>query len=292
VFAAYIYSSAGGRHFFNSASDAADWGRDALANVEAAQFLDGVMFLETGEWIADLWLIDPAVFEGPQDPRAPIDQAIPADLLALGLPSVLGTAADRETVQGSVAAEILFGGGGAADVLVGGDGDDIHVATGVTVRIVETAGGGIDSLYSLAEWARLDTHVENLSLLGDGNSSGYGNALDNVLLGNTGRNRLDGGDGADLLDGGAGNDTLLGGAGADRFRFSGPTPGSDWIIGFDVAEDIVEIEQALIGAATITEVLAAAVATTFGTRIDVGEFHVTFGQIDPSVLSVENFSLI
>jgi Ca2+-binding RTX toxin-like protein len=291
VFADYIYTAAGGRHFFNGGIDMADWGRDALVNVEKAQFLDGVLDLETGVWTEGLWLIDPLIFEGPFDPSDPGETEMPADLLAGGLPILSGTAADMETVTGTAAAEILTSGGGTGDVLAGGAGDDIYVSFGVTMRVQEAAGEGMDTLVVLSDWGRLDANVENLELAGTAHSNGYGNELDNILTGNAGRNRLEGGAGDDTLDGGAGNDILVGGDGADRFRFTGPNPGADWIIGFDVANDIVQVGQSLVGTATIADLLAAAVADDFGTYVEIGAFRLTFGKLDPGELGLGNFEL-
>lgn len=292
VFADYIYTAAGGRHFFNGGIDMADWGRDALVNVEKAQFLDGVLDLETGVWTEGLWLIDPSIFEGPVDPSDPSATEIPAELLNSGLPILSGTSADLEMVTGTAAAEILTSGGGTGDVLAGGAGDDIYVSFGVTMRVLEAAGDGTDTLVVLSDWGRLDANVENLELAGTAHSDGFGNELDNTLIGNAGRNRLEGRDGNDTLDGGAGNDILVGGDGADRFRFSGPNPGADWIIGFDVANDVIQVEQSLIGSATTADILAAAVAGDFGAYIDVGEFRLTFGKLDPNDLTLDNFELI
>ena len=55
----------------------------------------------------------------------------------------------------------------------------------------------------------LPANVENLTLLGAGNISGFGNALDNNITGNTGNNNLDGGVGADTMAGGVGNDSYF-----------------------------------------------------------------------------------
>lgn len=292
VFPNFIYTTAGGRHFFNGAAESADWGRDALVNVEKAQFLDGVLDLETGVWSAGLWLIDPAIFEGPDDPSDPWPTAIPAELLARGLPILSGTAAHAETVTGTAADEILTGGGGAGDTLAGGGGNDIYVTLGVTTRVVEEAGGGIDTLVVLSDWGRLDAHVENLELAGTLHSNGYGNDLGNVMLGNDGRNRLEGGAGDDILDGRGGNDILVGGEGSDRFRFTGPSPGADWIVGFDAANDIVQVEQALVGTATVADILAAAAESVYGAVIEIGDLRVTFGNLAPEDLTIANFEMI
>jgi Ca2+-binding RTX toxin-like protein len=205
---------------------------------------------------------------------------------------VSGTIADMETVAGTTASEVITGAGGTGDTLVGGDGDDIYLVTGVTARVVEAANEGIDTLKVYSDWGRLDDNIENLELIGSTHSNGYGNNLDNTLIGNAGRNRLDGGAGDDIIDGGAGNDTLVGGEGQDRFLFTGPNPGADWIIKFDLAQDIVQVDQSLIGSATVADLLSAATADDYGTRIDVGDFRLTLGKIDPSELNAANFELI
>ena len=292
VFADFIFTSAAGRHFFNGGQDMADWGRDALINVEYAQFLDGVLNLETGAWQADTWIVDSTTFEGPPDPTAIVPNSVPADLAALGLTVLEGTSADKEIITGTAADEVLGGGGGTADVLVGGGGDDIYFANGVTVRVIEAAGEGTDTLYVYREWGRLDDNVENLVLRGDIHSNGYGNALNNVLTGNDGRNRLEGGDGDDILNGGAHNDVLVGGEGSDRFQFTGPNPGADWIVGFDLANDIVEVQQSLIGTSTEQDILNAATDGLYGAEIAIGGFRLTFGKIDAADLTEDHFVLI
>ena len=77
----------------------------------------------------------------------------------------------------------------------------------------------------LATYA-LDATTKNLAFAGTGAFVGTGNALDNVIVGGSGKNKLSGGAGqdrliggsdADYLDGGTGADTMIGGAGNDIY---------------------------------------------------------------------------
>ena len=103
-----------------------------------------------------------------------------------------------------------------ADTMVGGAGDDTYFVNLATDVITENANEGTDTIrtsltsVSLANYA----NVENLTYTGTGNFTGVGNALNNVITGNTGSDTLLGGLGTDTLSGGAGNDRLDGGAGA------------------------------------------------------------------------------
>ena len=126
-----------------------------------------------------------------------------------------------ERVIGSNFADTLTGGNGAS-TLQGGAGDDVYfVKAGTT--LVETAGGGTDTVYSDATYT-LAAHLENLFATGTNAINLTGNESDNLIVGNEANNQLIGGGGNDTLrgaggddnlDGGNGNDVLDGGAGAD-----------------------------------------------------------------------------
>jgi VCBS repeat-containing protein len=123
------------------------------------------------------------------------------------------------------------------DRVSGGAGDDVYFIdlSGYYVdKVIEGAVAGYDTVYSSASYA-LPANVEELHLIGDEDLEGGGNALANMLIGNSGDNRLygkagndlllddaghdllDGGDGNDVLDGGRGSDMLIGGKGDDLF---------------------------------------------------------------------------
>lgn len=122
-----------------------------------------------------------------------------------------GKAADQ--ISGSAAANVLDGGAGA-DTLRGGAGNDTYVIDQSGDRIVESSGGGFDTVRSAVSYV-LGSEFEHLVLTGSAATRGTGNAAANRLSGNVGGNALDGGSGADTLDGAGGADSLNGGSGAD-----------------------------------------------------------------------------
>lgn len=108
--------------------------------------------------------------------------------------------------------------------MLGGAGNDIYVVDVVGDRVFETTttasvidAGGIDMVLSAITF-NLDASpgvqfVERLMLIGTANINGIGNALANVLTGNSGNN---------ILNGGLGNDIMLGGAGNDSYVVNAP----------------------------------------------------------------------
>ncbi len=132
------------------------------------------------------------------------------DLVLTGSSNISGTGnALGNTITGNTGNNTLNGGGGS-DTLAGGGGNDIYVVDATGDVIVENPGEGIDTVqagisYSIAALA----DVENLTLTGSGNINGIGNALANVITGNSGNNVLDGGSGNDTLVGSSGNDTYV-----------------------------------------------------------------------------------
>lgn len=180
---------------------------------------------------------------------------------------LLSGGAGDDAVYGGDGNDTLDGGTGL-DFLVGGQGNDVYVVDGSYVKmadvptvtdcghqvlteqlvwttddVVESGDEGYDIVYSNGSYA-LSDNVEELRLTFDPammvndpqryadflafGQNGYGNDLDNMIVGSELANRLEGGAGDDILEGGAGNDTLvgdagndtlLGGAGDDRYVF-------------------------------------------------------------------------
>jgi Ca2+-binding RTX toxin-like protein len=189
-----------------------------------------------------------------------------------GADSIVGNNG-ADTIYGGDGADTIDGGAGA-DSMVGGAGDDVYLVNNAGDRTGEVSGGGNDRV--LASVAHtLFSDVEQLQLIGTTAINGAGNALDNLLTGNSGANRLDGnagndtiagGGGADTLVGGAGADSLSGGSGTDLFRFqavSDSTPTaqdviSDFAAGEKIDFSAIDADDVTIGDQAFTFVGSAA----------------------------------
>ncbi|NOS76641.1 MAG: hypothetical protein HOP35_01715 [Nitrospira sp.] len=159
------------------------------------------------------------------------------DTVEAGVSTTLGAHVENLTLTGSAsmvgtgnALDNVLQADGSISVLAGGDGNDTYLmgADGGDDILVETATGGIDTVIAAHDY-RLPDHIENLTLLDPrvpdfanfslvpyapyGPSwvrlAGYGNGLNNTLIGGRANNLLDGGLGADTLAGGAGDDTYI-----------------------------------------------------------------------------------
>jgi Ca2+-binding RTX toxin-like protein len=100
--------------------------------------------------------------------------------------------------------------------MIGGAGNDIYVVDSASDIVTEAASAGTDTVQSSATYT-LSANVENLTLTGTSEIDAIGNALANILKGNTGDNVLVGGGGGDTLDGGEGEDVMMGGTGNDTY---------------------------------------------------------------------------
>jgi Ca2+-binding RTX toxin-like protein/methionine-rich copper-binding protein CopC len=144
--------------------------------------------------------------------------------------SGIGNAADNR-IFGNAADNILDGQAGA-DTMVGSYGDDTYIVDNVGDKAIEEQDyyGGNDTVLSSVTFA-LGLYIETLTLTGNANVNGAGNAYGNFLTGNTGNN---------VLDGVLGNDWITGGAGNDTFTVKSGN-GSDTIVDFSAGAAIGEV---------------------------------------------------
>lgn len=139
--------------------------------------------------------------------------------------------AGADTLEGLGGADLLDGGVGA-DLMKGGPGDDVYVVDDYGDVVSELANEGADTVRSNLLWYVLNNHVERLTLIGSVAREGYGNTLNNTIMGGAfndtlgglaGDDSLDGGAGDDYLNGGTGADTMVGGTGNDTFVIDSDT---------------------------------------------------------------------
>ncbi|WP_411850172.1 putative Ig domain-containing protein [Stenotrophomonas sp. LGBM10] len=144
--------------------------------------------------------------------------------LGLSVYRQLTGTAGADTLNGSADDDRIFGlagndtlnGGAGLDAMYGGTGDDTYTVADWDDRVIERAGEGNDLVNASTSFT-LGDHVERLTLTGNAQIDGSGNALDNTLTGNSRANQLEGLAGNDLLDGRGGADRMVGGLGDDRY---------------------------------------------------------------------------
>jgi beta-glucanase (GH16 family) len=124
------------------------------------------------------------------------------------------------TLSGTAGNDSMWGDSGVNVTMSGGTGDDIYYLYSAINRAAEAPGAGIDTIDTWMSYT-LPENFENLRVTGDGRYA-FGNDLDNIITGGSGRQ---------TIDGGAGNDVLIGGGGADTFVFAKGN-GSDLIVDF------------------------------------------------------------
>ncbi len=161
------------------------------------------------------------------------------DTVQSSVTSTLGANVENLTLTGTAAIngngntlDNILTGNSAANVLTGGAGNDTYiVSTGDTV--VELANQGLDTVQSDVTWT-LGVNLEALTFTGTANINGTGNALDNVLIGNSGAN---------VLTGGAGNDVYVISAGDTVVEAA--TAGTDTVLS-DVTQTLAANVEILV----------------------------------------------
>lgn len=118
-------------------------------------------------------------------------------------------------IEAGAGNDTLVGGEGRNE-LIGGLGDDTYLVKAVGDLVIESAGGGNDTVSTSIDY-KLTANVEMLRLAGNG-LYGEGNELDNRITGSVGNDRIDGAGGHDTIQGGDGHDRIWGGLGNDMLR--------------------------------------------------------------------------
>ncbi len=175
---------------------------DAFGNISGTATQVRADFAQNGGLITNLTGINVPVLISDGSPDLPSDESLLSgqDTVTAGNGNdyLLGYGGN-DSVSGGLGNDTLDGGTGN-DILVGGMGDDTYLVDSASDIVTENAGAGTDAVQSSAAAYTLPANVESLVLTGSGNINGTGNALDNVLTGNSGIN---------VLEGGMGNDTYL-----------------------------------------------------------------------------------
>lgn len=178
-----------------------------------------------------------------------------------------------DSVDAGVGDDVIVGGDGAGDDLyIGGAGIDIvkyasaHKPVKVNLVVGTASGNDIDN-------DRLNG-LENITG-GFGNDLLIGNAANNALNGIAGNDTITGAVGSDTLTGGTGKDQLSGGPGQDVFRFTSELTGSvDTLTDFSVADDTLQLENAVFRKLTKVGVLSAANFVKGAAAVDGNDYIV------------------
>ena len=125
--------------------------------------------------------------------------------------------AGNDTLNGGGGNDTLNGGAGA-DTMAGGSGNDIYYVDNAGDLVIESAGGGSDTVYASVDYTlAAGQEVEILRVNGDGRPDAHRQRAAHNLTGGVGNDTLNGGGGNDTLNGGAGADTMAGGTGNDIY---------------------------------------------------------------------------
>jgi serralysin len=165
-------------------------GVDTLVNIELLAFADGTFTVS--ETLSG---------SSPPPPPPPPGATAPE-------PTIIGTNAGGETINGTAGADVLATGGGLWDKLAGGSGNDAYIVEINQTTVAEAYGGGDDTVYSYADFLTVASEVEHFVLLAGAGSVSV-NRYDNTILGNVGANSLSSQAGNDSIEGGLDTDTAV-----------------------------------------------------------------------------------
>lgn len=309
-----LYSATGvaiGSNFRVSGGPAA--GNISLDSIEAAVFKDGRVLVT---WSAEEFgsTTGPEIYRQFVDPRQGAldfsgssrnDQAYGTnfddrmsggrgfDSLFGGLGNDTLDGGDRDDFLDGGAGNDVFVGGLGGDTMTGGAGNDDYTIDALVDVINDGVGEGTADVVSSRYSFRLaaDDEIEFLDMANpSGLTSSYligndfaqritGNNGINNLLGGGGRDTLSGALGNDSLNGGLGNDVLAGGGGNDHFVFNTQitgTPNRDTVSDFSVADDTIDIDNAIFTKLVTAGALNTAnfVKNATGVAVDANDYIV------------------
>lgn len=180
-------------------------------------------------------------------------------------------------LYGTAKNDSMWGDSSVNVTMHGGTGDDIYYLYSTINRAVEAPGEGIDTINTWMSYT-LPDNIENLIVTGDGRNA-FGNGLDNIISGGSGKQ---------TIDGGAGNDVLTGGGGADTFVFAKGN-GTDLITDFG-ADDTIRLDG--YGVTSFDHLLSASTqqGANLWLNFDNGE-SVVLANTTASDLSPNQFML-
>jgi Ca2+-binding RTX toxin-like protein len=144
------------------------------------------------------------VYGGNGDDHVEVTSSMFADI-------VTGEGNDYISVSGgSPGGAAFLNGGAGADIMIGGTEMDNYSVDDVGDQVIELGGqyGFGDTVSTTLLTYTLGANIENLDLR-KGDASGYGNELDNRIIGSDGNNILNGFAGNNVLEGREGNDKFL-----------------------------------------------------------------------------------
>lgn len=182
----------------------------------------------------------------------------------------IGGAGGDDSLDGGAGDDVLWG-AGDNDILIGGADNDL--LGGFTGNDMLHGGAGLDTLWGATgddvlngdgDADQLGGGTGNDSVDGGGGNDMLFGGLDNdTVLGGAGDDTLYGAAGDDVLGGGAGDDLLFVGTGADVVQF-GAGDGADEIRFFSLAEDRIELDNAL----WTGELTEGQIVAQFGATVD------------------------
>jgi beta-glucanase (GH16 family) len=180
-------------------------------------------------------------------------------------------------LYGTAKNDSIWGDSSVNVTMHGGAGDDIYYLYSTINRAVEAPGQGTDTINTWMSYT-LPENFENLTVTGDGRHA-FGNTLDNIISGASGKQ---------TIDGGAGNDALTGGGGADTFVFAKGN-GTDLITDFG-ADDTIRLDG--YGVTSFDHLLIASTqkGTDLWLNFDNGE-SVVLANTTASDVSADQFKL-